>query len=120
MDVGRGEKFAATCLDPAFAGARLTLRAMAIATAVIRDGGTMSATGALIDVEPSAAVRQRAIATRTLIWVQRIHWRLRSMKAVPAVRIRSATSRGGRLIYPSGCDLPFSTSESSGLAVACK
>jgi len=50
MDVGRGEKFAATCLDPAFAGARLTLRAMAIATAVIRDGGTMSATGALIDV----------------------------------------------------------------------
>src|SRR2546426_3389937 len=50
MDVGRGEKFTATCLDPAFAGARLTLRAMAIATAVIRDGGTMSATGALIDV----------------------------------------------------------------------
>src|SRR3989449_2827219 len=50
MDVGRGEKFAAPGLDPALAGARLTLRAMAIATAVIRDGGTMSATGALIDV----------------------------------------------------------------------
>ncbi len=31
MDVGRGEQFAATCLDPAFAGARLTLWAMAIA-----------------------------------------------------------------------------------------
>jgi hypothetical protein len=50
MDVGRGEQFAAPCLDPAFASARLTLRAMAIAATVIRDGGTMSATGALIDV----------------------------------------------------------------------
>ena len=50
MDVGRGEKFAAPGLDPAFAGARLTLRAMAIATTVIRDGGTMSATDAFIDV----------------------------------------------------------------------
>src|SRR5216684_9053470 len=50
MKVGRGEQFAAPCLDPAFASARLTLRAMAIATAVVRDGGTMAATGALIDV----------------------------------------------------------------------
>ena len=50
MDVGRGEQFAAPCLDPAFASARLTLWAMAIAATVIRDGGTMSATGALIDV----------------------------------------------------------------------
>ena len=32
MDVGGGEKFATTCLDPAFAGADLALRAMAIAT----------------------------------------------------------------------------------------
>src|ERR1039458_4207661 len=50
VEVGRGEQFAAPCLDPAFASARLTLRAMAIAATVIRDGGTMSATGALIDV----------------------------------------------------------------------
>ncbi len=50
MDVGRGEQFAPSCLDPAFASARLTLWAMAIATTVIRDGGTMSATGAFIDV----------------------------------------------------------------------
>jgi hypothetical protein len=50
MDVGQGEKFAAPGLDPAFAGARLTLRAMAIAATVVRDGGTMSATDALIDV----------------------------------------------------------------------
>src|SRR2546425_9083912 len=65
---------------------------------------------------PRAAVRQRAMASRTLIWVQRIHRRLRSMKAVPAVRTRSATSKGGRLIYLSDCDLLFSTSEARGLA----
>src|SRR2546421_6323985 len=65
---------------------------------------------------PSAAVRQRAIATRTLIWVQRIHWRLRSMKAVPAVRVKAATPPGGRLIYSSRCGLPFRTTEANGLA----
>src|ERR1700692_993332 len=56
---------------------------------------------------PRAAVRQRAMANRTLIWVQRIHARLRSMKAVPALRTKSATSKSGRLIYLSGSDLPF-------------
>ena len=35
MAIGRGEKFAAPCLKPAFAGARLTLRAMAVSAAVI-------------------------------------------------------------------------------------
>ena len=50
MDVGRGQQFTATGLDPAFASARLTLRAVPIATAVIGDGGTMSAAGALIDM----------------------------------------------------------------------
>src|SRR5207302_11175194 len=39
-----------SCLDPGFASARLTLRAMAIAATVIGDGGTMSAAGALIDM----------------------------------------------------------------------
>ncbi len=50
MDVGRGQQFAAPCLDPAFASAGLTLWAVPIATAVVRDGGTMSAAGAFIDV----------------------------------------------------------------------
>src|SRR5208283_4677217 len=50
MHVGRGEKFAATCLQPTFAGARLTLRAMAISAAVIGDSGAMSTAGALIDM----------------------------------------------------------------------
>src|SRR2546426_3817157 len=65
---------------------------------------------------PRAAVRQRAMASRTLIWVQRIHRRLRPMNAVPAVRTRSATPKGGRLIYLFDCDLLFSTSECTGLA----
>src|SRR4029453_11333559 len=50
MDVGRGQKFAATCLDPAFTSAGLTLRAMAIPATVIRDGSAMSAARARIDV----------------------------------------------------------------------
>src|SRR5439155_17980675 len=64
---------------------------------------------------PSAAVRQRAIATRTLIWVQRVHWRLRSMKAVPAVRDRSATSRGGLLASPTRQRPPRERLRSHGL-----
>jgi len=50
MNIGRGQKFTAPGLDPALAGAGLTLRAMAIAATVIRDGGTMPATDAFIDV----------------------------------------------------------------------
>src|SRR5215472_17417337 len=50
MDVGRGQKFAATCLDPAFTSTGLALRAMAIAATVIGDGSAMSTTRALIDV----------------------------------------------------------------------
>ena len=50
MDVGRGEKFAAPCFKPAFAGAGLALRAMAFSAAVLGDGGAMSTAGALIDM----------------------------------------------------------------------
>src|SRR5712692_8032481 len=44
------EKFSSTRSDPAVPSSGLTLRAMAIAAAVVRDGGTMSATGALIEM----------------------------------------------------------------------
>ena len=50
MDVGRGQKFTAARRDPAFPRTGLTLRAMPIAATVVGDGGTMSATGALIDM----------------------------------------------------------------------
>ena len=50
MDVGRGQQFAATRRDPAFARTGLTLRAVPVAARVVGDGGTMSAAGALIDM----------------------------------------------------------------------
>src|SRR6266481_2470783 len=50
MQVAGREKFSSTCSDPAFPCSDLTLGAMAIAAAIIRDGGTIPATGALIEM----------------------------------------------------------------------
>jgi hypothetical protein len=50
VDVARREKFSLTCGDPAFPGRSLTLRAVSIAAAVVGDGGTMPAAGALIEM----------------------------------------------------------------------
>src|SRR5215470_9002339 len=50
VDVGRGQQFKATCLNPAFTRTDLTLGAVPITAAVVRDGGTMSAAGALIEM----------------------------------------------------------------------
>ncbi len=50
VQVARRKQFSSTRSDPAFSCSDLTLRAVAIAAAVIRDGGTMSAPGALIEM----------------------------------------------------------------------
>src|SRR5260370_42031383 len=50
MDVARREELSSTCGDPAFPGRGLTLRAVSIAAAVVGDGGTMPAAGALIEM----------------------------------------------------------------------
>src|SRR5260370_10459148 len=50
MDVARRKKFSSTCGDPAFPGSGLTLRAVAVPAAVVRDGGPMPAAGALIEM----------------------------------------------------------------------
>src|SRR5258708_13647782 len=50
MDVARREELSSTCSDPAFPGRGLTLRAVSIAAAVVGDGGTMPAAGALIEM----------------------------------------------------------------------
>src|SRR6266852_3084292 len=47
VQVARGEQFSSTCGNPPFASSDLTLWAMAITAAVIRDRGTMCAAGAL-------------------------------------------------------------------------
>src|ERR1700730_2717499 len=50
VQIAGREKFLSTRSDPAVPSSGLTLRAMAIAAAVIRNGGTMSAAGALIEM----------------------------------------------------------------------
>jgi hypothetical protein len=50
--------------------------------------------------------------------IDRVSTILKSLET--AVRTRSASSKSGRLIYFSGCDVPFSLSESRGLAVALR
>src|SRR5260370_13982997 len=50
VQVARGEQFSFTCGNPPFASSDLTLWAMAITAAVIRDRGTMCAAGALIEM----------------------------------------------------------------------
>src|ERR1700675_1020314 len=50
VQVAGREQFSSTRSDPAFPCSDLTLRAVAIAAAVIRDGGTIPAAGALIEM----------------------------------------------------------------------
>jgi hypothetical protein len=50
VQIAGREKLSSTCSDPAAPSSGLTLRAMAIAAAIIGDGGTMSAAGALIEM----------------------------------------------------------------------
>jgi hypothetical protein len=50
VQVARGEQFSSPGGDPTFASSGLTLWAMAITAAVIRDRGTMRAAGALIEM----------------------------------------------------------------------
>src|ERR1700687_1130232 len=50
VQIAGREKFLSTRSDPAVPSSGLTLRAMAIASADIGDGGTMSAAGALIEM----------------------------------------------------------------------
>jgi hypothetical protein len=50
MDVARGEKFLTTRLEPTVASVGLTLRAVSVAAAVVGDGRTVPAVGALIEM----------------------------------------------------------------------
>src|SRR6266571_3340708 len=50
MDVARGEKFLAARLEPTVASVGLTLRAVPVPAAVVGDGRTVRAVGALIEM----------------------------------------------------------------------
>src|ERR1700686_646774 len=55
MNVARREKFSPACRDPAFPRRSLTLRAVAVAAGVVRDGA-MPAAGALIEMTAECSV----------------------------------------------------------------
>src|ERR1700684_129538 len=50
MDVARREKLLTTRLEPTLAGVGLTLRAVPVAAAVVGDGRTVGAVGAIIEM----------------------------------------------------------------------
>jgi hypothetical protein len=50
MDIARGEKFLTTRFEPTVAGVGLTLRAVPVTAAVVGDGRTVAAVGALIEM----------------------------------------------------------------------
>jgi len=50
MDVARGEKFLATRFEPTLAGVGLTLRAVPVAAAVVRDGRAVPTGDAFIEM----------------------------------------------------------------------
>src|SRR5215471_16778659 len=119
MEVARGKKFSSTRGDPPFPGSRLASRAMPITAAVIGDG-TMSTAGALIDMAGQCGGATARNGQQDFDMRPADPPAARQRKATPAVRTRSASSKSGRLIYVSVCDLPFSLSESRGLAVALR
>src|SRR6266700_3443978 len=120
MQVAGREKFSSTRSDPAFPYSDLTLRAVAIAADVIRDGGTIPATGALIEMTAECGGTTPPNGQQHFDVLPPEPWRFRSRNASPAARIRSATSSGGRAIYSSCGERPSSGSESNGLAAACR
>src|SRR5258708_38343546 len=50
MNVTRRQKFLAACLEPTVASVGLTLRAVSVTAAVVGDGWTVAAVGALIEM----------------------------------------------------------------------
>jgi len=92
VQVARGEQFSSTCGNPPFASSDLTLWAMAITAAVIRDRGTMCAAGALIEMP---AERSRTTPRNSQQHFDMLPTDPLATKAAPAVRMRSAISSAG-------------------------
>src|SRR5580700_374127 len=120
MDVARGEKFLTTRLEPTVASIGLTLWAVSIPAAVVRDGRTVPAVGALIEMPAQGGGATARDGPQHL-------------EVLPGDPFTAAfdesASRGanqighleGRPVHHSLCaTLPFSWSESRGLAVALR
>ena len=113
VDIRRGQQFTATGCNPAFARTGLTLGAVPVATAVVGDGGAMSAAGALIDmvVEGTGATARDGLQDLEVGPAEPRTVRLDEICA-------SAANDIGHLeLWPVRLGLPF-LSASSGLGVA--
>ena len=97
MDIGSGQQFSLARLEPASARVALASWAMPVSARVVGDGVVCPQPVQWSRWPPSAAVRQRKIASRIFRCCQLIHLRLRSINACPAQRTMSAISTRGRL-----------------------
>ena len=99
VHVARREKFSLTRGDPTFPSSGLTLRAVAITAAVVRDGA-MSAAGAFIEMsaECSGTTPRNGQQHFDMLPADPLAVSFDEC-CLPRARMRSATSRGGRLIY---------------------
>src|SRR6202023_2841303 len=120
MDVARGENLLATRLEPTVARVGLTLGAVPIAAAVVGDGRTVRAVGALIEMPAQGGGATARDGPQ--------HFDVLPGDP-PAAAFDEAASRGanqighleGWPVHHSLCStLPFSWSESRGLAVALR
>src|ERR1700685_1624375 len=120
MDVARGEEFLTTRFEPTVASGGLTLRAVPVPAAVVRDGRTVRAVGALIEMPAQGGGATARDGPQHL-------------EVLPGDPFTAAfdedASRGannichleGGLVHHSLCaTLPFSWSESRGLGVALR
>src|SRR5690348_7332592 len=120
MNVTRGEKFLATCFQPTVASVGLTLWAVPVTAAVVRDDRTVAAVGALIEMPAQGGGATAHDGSQ--------HFDVLPGDP-PAAAFDEAASRGANQIghlewwpvHHSLCGiLPFSWSESRGLAVALR
>ena len=98
MHIAGGQEFPFARLEPAQTRVGLASWTMPIAARVVGDGVVCPQPEQRSRCPPSAAVRQRVMASSTFWCCQVIHLRLCSRKACPAQRTMSAISSGGRLM----------------------
>src|SRR5260370_2036196 len=120
MDVACGEKFLTTRLEPTVASVGVTLRAVPVAAAVVGDGRTVRAVGALIEMPAQGGGATARDGPQHLEVLPGDPY----TAAFDEGASRGANQIGhleGWPVYHSLCGtLPFSWSESRGLAVALR
>src|SRR2546425_11254752 len=121
MNVTRRQKFLTTCFEPTVASIGLTLRAVPVAAAVVGDGRTVPAVGALIEMptQGSGATARDGSQHFEVLPSDPPAASLDECVSGCANQIRHLEWRPVHFYLLCG-DLSFSLSESSGLAVALR